>query len=113
MKLLIAAITMSACMSAFADPVVISGTVVGDLEQIFTTQELSESATESLVEMSEEDHMKAIAVVIENDSQNYFQNGEMSVFLSSTVKKLKAMNSDLSDDDAISALLDFASIHDK
>lgn len=111
MKTIFAALILSASLSAFAQPIVTSGIVLGDLEQIFTTQELSESATESLVEISEEEHFRKMAILIENDSQAYFENGEMSLFLSGTVQKLKTMNPEMSDADAMTALLDFASKH--
>ncbi|MBC7538209.1 MAG: hypothetical protein H7281_05275 [Bacteriovorax sp.] len=56
-------------------------------------------------------NMKVIALAIENDSQEYFQNGEMSVLLASNVEKIMKQNAELSVDEAVSVVLEFAHIH--
>lgn len=56
-------------------------------------------------------NLKVIAVAIENDSQNYFQNGEMSVLLAGQVEKIMDQNAELSIDEAVSIVLEFAHSH--
>lgn len=130
MKTLIAVLALSATMSAFAfqtgtgnngpwtrgplgytDPLVSSqgtevsaaGTSVGSLAGNSTAG----TSAGSLAAVN----MKVIAVAIENDSQDYFQNGQMSVLLASQVEKIMAQNDQLSIDEAVSIVLEFAHIH--
>lgn len=51
---------------------------------------------------------KANLVRLVNDSNEFFQSGEMSLFLSSAVISLQAKNAELSDADAVSIIVDFA-----
>ncbi len=117
MKKIIAALLLGTTLGAHADltgpgqngPA--SSQSIGPYEKLFTTEELSESATETLIEMSEHNDLKAIAKVIESDSQNYFQSGEMSLFLSNCVEKIRNKDAELSIDESVSILLDFANSH--
>ena len=56
-------------------------------------------------------HLKVIAVAIENDSQDYFQNGQMSVLLAGYVEKVLEQDQELSIDEAVSIVLEFAHLH--
>lgn len=56
-------------------------------------------------------NLKAIAIAVENDAQNYLQTGEMSEILGYTVKNVLGQNSDLSVEEAVSIVLDFAAVH--
>lgn len=55
--------------------------------------------------------MKAIAIRVNNDAQDFFQTGEMSVLLESLVTKIQLQNVELSDEDAVSIVVDFADSH--
>lgn len=55
--------------------------------------------------------MKALAQVVENDAQNYMQTGEMSPLLGTQVNNVLAQNSELSVDEAVSVVLEFAAVH--
>lgn len=55
--------------------------------------------------------VKALAQAVENDAQNYLQTGEMSVLLGTQVNQVLAQNAELSVDEAVSVVLDFAAIH--
>ncbi|MBC7429300.1 MAG: hypothetical protein H7336_11850 [Bacteriovorax sp.] len=56
-------------------------------------------------------NLKAIAVVVENDAQNYLQTGEMSNILGYEVNNILTQNSDLSVEEAVSIVLQFAETH--
>lgn len=117
MKTLIAALTLTATMSAFAFQ---TGTgnngpwTVGPLgytDPLVSSQGTAVSFAGTSVGSLQAVNMKTIAVAIENDSQNYFQNGEMTVLLSSNVEKVMAQNAELSVDEAVSIVLEFAHLH--
>lgn len=117
MKALIASILLVSSLTALADVTgpgnngPVSSESIGPYEKLFTTQELLESVTQTLFEMSEERDLKTVAKVIENDSQNYFQSGELSLFLSNCVEKIRVKDAELSIDESVSILLDFANTH--
>ncbi|MDD4975075.1 MAG: hypothetical protein PHY93_12025 [Bacteriovorax sp.] len=117
MKTLIAVLTLTATMSAFAFQ---TGTgnngpwTVGPLgytDPLVSSRGTSMTLAGTSVGTVAAVNMKAIAVAIENDSQQYFQNGEMSVLLASSVEKIMNENAELSVDEAVSVVLEFAHIH--
>lgn len=55
--------------------------------------------------------MKAIAQAVENDAQNYLQTGEMSLLLNNQVNNILAQNGELSVEEAVSIVLEFAELH--
>ncbi len=117
MKTLIAILTLTATMSAFAMQ---TGTgnngpwTVGPLgytDPLVSSRGTQVSSLGSSVGSLASLNMKAVAVAIENDTQNYFQSGEMSVLLASHVEKIMNQNPELSVDEAVSIVLDFAQLH--
>jgi hypothetical protein len=130
MKTLIAMLLLTSTMSAFAfqtgmgkngpwtvgplgytDPLVSSqGTAVSFAGSSVGSSE-GKASLGSTAGSSAALNMKAIAVAIENDSQEYFQSGEMSVLLASNVEKILAQNAELSVDDAVTVVLEFAHAH--
>lgn len=56
-------------------------------------------------------NMKVIAQAVENDSQNYLQTGEMSLLLGYQVDHILTQNADLSVEEAVSIVLQFAELH--
>ncbi|MBC7714743.1 MAG: hypothetical protein H7177_15460 [Rhizobacter sp.] len=56
-------------------------------------------------------NMKAIAVAVQNDAQNYLQTGEMSNLLGYEVNNILAQNSELSVEEAVTIVLQFAETH--
>lgn len=54
---------------------------------------------------------KAVALQIQNDTQNYFQTGEMTVLLKGQVENIMGQNAALSEDEAVSIVLEFAELH--
>lgn len=56
-------------------------------------------------------NMKAVAVAVESDAQNYLQTGEMSLLLGYHVDRVLEQNADLSIEDAVSVVLAFAEVH--
>lgn len=69
------------------------------------------TATSVLTSVSAQ--LKALAHAVENDAQNYLQTGEMSEILGHTVNNVLVQNDDLSVEDAVSVVLEFAAIHTK
>lgn len=55
--------------------------------------------------------MKAVAIRVNNDAQDYFQSGEMSVLLESMVEKIQSQNTELSESEAVQIVVDFADAH--
>ena len=53
-------------------------------------------------------NMQVQAKKIINDTQEYFQNGEMSVLLANQVDKIMSQNEELSIDEAVTIVLEFA-----
>lgn len=51
---------------------------------------------------------KANIVKLLNDSNAFFQSGEMSIFLASAVSSLQANNLELSDSEAVTTIIEFA-----
>lgn len=56
-------------------------------------------------------NMKAIAVAVESDAQNYLQTGEMSLILGHMVELVQEQNAEVSVEEAVSVVLAFAEIH--
>jgi len=54
-----------------------------------------------------------MAQAVENDAQTYLQTGKMGEILEYTVSNVLAQNAELSVDEAVSIVLDFAAIHSK
>jgi hypothetical protein len=55
--------------------------------------------------------MKTIAIRVINDAEEYFQSGEMSVLLSTLVERVTTQNKDLSLNEAVSIVVEFADSH--
>ena len=55
--------------------------------------------------------MKAIAIKIINDAEDYFQNGSMTPALEYLVKNIKEQNSELSETEAVAVVVEFAHLH--
>lgn len=56
-------------------------------------------------------NLKAVAIAVENDAQNYLQTGEMSEILGYTVQNIQDQNAELSVEEAVSIVLEFAAVH--
>lgn len=56
-------------------------------------------------------NMKAVAIAVEADAQNYLQTGEMSLVLGYHVDRVLEQNAELSVEEAVSVVLTFAEIH--
>ncbi len=56
-------------------------------------------------------NIKLVAQAVENDAQNFLQTGEMSLLLNNQVNNILAQNSELSIEEAITIVLQFAEIH--
>ena len=56
-------------------------------------------------------NLKAVAIAVENDAQNYLQTGEMSPVLGYQVNNILDQNAELSVEEAVSIVLEFAHIH--
>lgn len=57
--------------------------------------------------------LKALAQAVESDAQNYLQTGEMSALLGYQVNNILGQNDELSLEEAVSVVLEFAAIHSK
>lgn len=109
MKTLIALLLTLSTVSAFAFQAGNDGNV-SYTKTIFGVHISSEGTHISTLGKQE---LKKVAIAIENDSQIYFQTGEMSAFLSNNIEEIRKENTDLSIDDAVSILLEFAQIQNK
>lgn len=56
-------------------------------------------------------NLKATAIAVENDAQNYLQTGEMSSILAYQVNNIISQNTELSVEEAVTIVLQFAETH--
>lgn len=56
-------------------------------------------------------NLKVVAQAVENDAQNYLQTGKMSALLETHTNNILAQNSELSVEEAVSIVLEFAELH--
>jgi hypothetical protein len=57
--------------------------------------------------VTDNNNYKIGLVRLENESNEFFQSNEMGLYLTSAVARIKEVNADMSDEEAVEAILDF------
>lgn len=126
MKTILAILALSLSVGAFASETGMRNGVpytvgpLGYTDPFYTSAWSAQTAvgttvlpTASSVLTAASAQLKALAVAIELDAQDYLQTGELSTLLGYQVKHILSQNDQLSVDEAVSVVLEFAAIHSK